>query len=64
MQHPITEHTKQIVDLLSITTVVGTLAQVLPSLAALFSIIWTGLRIWEMWTGKAISDRRKTKRTS
>lgn len=34
-------------DALSIVTVVGTLAEVLPALAALFTIIWTGLRIYE-----------------
>jgi hypothetical protein len=36
-------------------TVVGTLMQVLPAVAALFTIIWTGLRIIEMITGKEIS---------
>jgi hypothetical protein len=34
-------------DALSIVTVVGTLAEVLPALAALFTIVWTGLRIYE-----------------
>lgn len=62
LQQPLNEHTKHIVDVLSITTVVGTIAQVLPSIAALFTIVWTGLRIWEMWTGKVLSDRRRQPR--
>ena len=44
-------------DAVSIVTVVGTLAQVLPAIAALLTIIWTGLRIYETdtvqkWLGK------------
>lgn len=62
IQQPLSEHTKHIVDVLSVTTVVGTLAQVLPAIAALFTIVWTALRIWEMWTGKVLSDRRKLPR--
>jgi hypothetical protein len=37
-------------DALSIVTVVGTLAEVLPALAALFTIIWTFIRILETET--------------
>lgn len=53
---------KHIADTLSIATVVGTLAAWLPPLAALASLIWTCLRIYEMVTGKTISERRKTPR--
>lgn len=35
-------------DAISIVTVVGTLADVLPAVAALFTIIWTGLRIMKL----------------
>ena len=38
---------KHVVDGLSVVTVVGTLVEVLPSIAALFTIVWTGIRIWE-----------------
>lgn len=62
IQQPLNEHTKHIIDALSVTTVVGTLAQVLPAIASLFTIIWTALRIWEMWTGKVLSDRRRLPR--
>jgi hypothetical protein len=47
MKHELTESTKHIIDALSIVTVLGTLAEMLPSIAALFTIIWTGIRIWE-----------------
>lgn len=44
------ETAKTITDAVSVVTVVGTLAQVLPSIAALFTIIWTGFRIYETQT--------------
>jgi hypothetical protein len=55
-----TEHhetTKHIIDALSILTVVGTLVDMLPSIAALISIVWSGIRIYETktvqgWLGK------------
>ena len=54
--------TKHVLDALSAVTVIGTLTTWLPPLAALVSIIWTGMRIVEMITGKPFSDRRKTRR--
>ena len=45
--HMATEGTKQVVDAVSIFTVVGTLGDLLPPMAALFTIIWTGIRIYE-----------------
>jgi hypothetical protein len=44
-------------DAVSIVTVVGTLAEVLPAIAALLTIIWTCFRIYELdtvqgWLGK------------
>lgn len=53
---------KHVADTVSIFTVVGTLAAWLPPLAALASLIWTCLRIYEMVSGKTISERRKTPR--
>ena len=57
MAHHVDEGVKIAGDALSIATVVGTLAQWLPSIAALFTIIWTGFRIFETdtvrgWLGK------------
>lgn len=44
------EGTKQVLDSVSIVTVVGTLAEILPAIAALFTIIWTAVRIYETET--------------
>lgn len=41
---------KSIVDTLSMLTVIGTLMELLPALAALFSIVWTVIRIYETKT--------------
>ena len=41
------ETVKTVIDGLSVVTVVGTLVDMLPSFAALFTVIWTGIRIWE-----------------
>ena len=48
-----TEHhetAKTVVDALSIVTVLGTLADILPAVAALFTIVWTAIRIYETQT--------------
>jgi hypothetical protein len=45
-----TEATKHAVDALSVATVVGTLAEILPAVAALFTIVWTSFRIYETKT--------------
>jgi hypothetical protein len=61
MKTELTEPTKNLIDALSIVTVIGTLAQALPSIAALFTIIWTGLRIWETETIRNLTGRGKAK---
>jgi len=56
-----TEHhetTKHIVDALSIVTVVGTLVEMLPSIAAVFTIVWTAIRIWETETVQNMFGRK------
>ena len=53
------EATKQAVDAVSIVTVIGTLADVLPAIAALFTIIWTGFRIYELKTIQSWLKRNK-----
>lgn len=52
---------KHIADAASVVTVVGTLTGVLPSIAAIFTIVWTGIRIYETdtvqaWVGKKPKD--------
>jgi len=44
------ETTKQAIDAVSVFTVVGTLSDLLPPMAALVTIIWTGIRIYETKT--------------
>jgi FtsH-binding integral membrane protein len=42
--------TKQTLDVVAIGTTVGTLGEMLPPIAALFTIVWTALRIYETQT--------------
>jgi glycerol-3-phosphate acyltransferase PlsY len=46
----IDEHTKHLIDGVSVATVMGTLMSWLPAIAALFTIIWTVIRIYETKT--------------
>ena len=51
------ENTKYMIDALSLVTVLGTIMNWLPSVAAVFTIIWTAIRIYETktvqgWLGK------------
>jgi hypothetical protein len=52
------EGTKQVLDSVSIVTVVGTLADILPAVAALFTIVWTALRIWETDTVQKLVGKK------
>ena len=45
-----TESTKTLVDGLSVVTVVGTIGELLPPMAALFTLVWTVIRIYETKT--------------
>ena len=62
MEHEhMSEATKHIVDGVSALTVLGTLAQILPPLAALFTIVWTLIRIYETKTvQKWLGNESKT----
>mgnify|MGYP003113138809 FL=1 len=53
------EPTKQIVDTFSVATMVGTLAGLLPAIAALLTIIWTAIRIWETDTVQDLFQKRR-----
>ena len=49
---------KYAIDAASFFTVVGTIVSVLPAIAALFTIIWTAIRIYETktvqkWLGRS-----------
>lgn len=58
MEH-MSETGKHIGDAVSIVTVVGTLAQVLPSIAAIFTIVWTSIRIYETETIQKLLGKAK-----
>lgn len=55
----LTDATKHIIDGVSVVTVLGTLAQILPPLAALFTIIWTCIRIYETKTVQKLLGIKK-----
>lgn len=59
-----TEQAKLVVDAASIGTVIGALAGLLPSIAAVFTIMWTAIRIYETETVQSfLRKRRKPKKT-
>ena len=51
------EGLKHLVDGLSVITVLGTLIDMLPSIAALFTIVWTAIRIYETDTVRRLTGR-------
>lgn len=59
MDHDTLEGLKYIVDTVSVITMVGALAQFLPSVAALFTIVWTAIRIYETKTVQSAIRRKK-----
>jgi len=58
MEH-LQESTKHILDTASIATALGTVMQVLPAIAALFTIIWTTIRIYETKTVQKLLGKHK-----
>jgi hypothetical protein len=53
----LSENAKYIGDSISVITVVGTLTHYLPAIAALLTIIWTGIRIYETDTVQRLVGR-------
>lgn len=54
------ETVKHVIDGLSVITVVGTLTKMLPAVAAVFTIVWTGIRIYESNTVQKILGKDKS----
>ena len=57
-----TEHhetAKHAIDALSVVTVLGTLTDMLPSIASLLTIIWFAIRIWETKTVQGWFGRKE-----
>jgi len=57
----LSEGVKHGVDVVSAGTAIGALAGWLPEIAALFTIIWTSIRIFESDTVQSLLNRRKGK---
>ena len=55
------EGIKQALDALSIVTLLGSLISMLPALASLLTIIWTGIRIFETATVQQMLGRGRNK---
>ena len=53
------ESTKQVIDVISFGTVLGTISAILPPLSALFTIVWVGIRIWETDTVQELAGRKR-----
>jgi hypothetical protein len=53
------EQAQHVGDAVSVGVVVGTLAGLLPAVAALFTIIWTGIRIYETDTVQKLFGKEK-----
>jgi hypothetical protein len=58
MKDHLNEGTKHFLDGLSLLTVLGTLMSWLPAVAALLSIIWTLLRIYESKTVQGLLGKK------
>ena len=52
------ESVKHIVDGVSVVATVGTLIEMLPAIAALFTIVWTAIRIFETDTVQRMLGRK------
>jgi hypothetical protein len=55
----VNEHTKSVIDWTSIGVAFGTLLQILPSIAAALSIVWTIIRIYESTTVQTWLKRKQ-----
>jgi hypothetical protein len=56
------ENIKYVIDALSLVTVLGTLMDMIPSIGAIFTIVWTAIRIYETktvqgWLGKKDAEQ-------
>jgi hypothetical protein len=52
------ESVKHVVDAASVVATVGTLIEMLPAIAALFTIVWTAIRIFETETVQRMLGRK------
>lgn len=57
-----TDVSSRVMDTLSVTTAVATVAGWLPAMAALVTIVWTGIRIYETQTVQRLLGKRRARR--
>ena len=55
----LSDATKHVIDGASIATAVGTMMQLLPAIAALLTIVWTVIRIYETKTVQKLLGKNK-----
>ena len=55
---------KNIADAAAAATAVGTVMEVIPSIAGIFTIIWLGIRIWESDTVQGLIGKVRKKDAS
>ena len=53
------DNLKQCIDVASVAIVVATIAEWLPAVAALLTIVWTAIRIWETRTVQRLVGRER-----
>lgn len=54
---------KHVFDAVSLGVAVGAVIKMLPAIAALLSIVWSGIRIWESETVRRLTGRDQSIRT-
>jgi hypothetical protein len=59
MKDHLNESTKHVIDGLSLVTVLGALVELLPAVAAIFTIVWTAIRIYETDTIQQLLGKKK-----
>jgi hypothetical protein len=57
--HDLPEGARLAIDLLSLATLLGSLVNLLPAVAAALTIIWTAIRIYETETVQRLLGKRK-----
>ena len=57
--HDWSDTVKHIMDGISVVTAVGTITNMLPAVAALFTILWTGIRIYESATVQKLLGKKE-----
>lgn len=57
--HDMSQETKHLIDFASISTLLGSLMNFLPSVAAILTIVWTFIRIYETDTVQKLLNREE-----